>query len=86
MTIDGLLARLASADRAYRAAIKEVQERGGEFVRTTRRDTLALTQQELADLLEVDHTYISKIENGKVIAGTPFLRKLARLVSERMKD
>ncbi len=85
MTIESLLERLARADREYRSAIKEVQEKGGKFVYDARM-ALGMTQRELAIATEVHHTYISKIEGGHVPPGTPFLRKLARLVSERMKD
>lgn len=44
------------------------------------RHQLGLTQRGLADRLGVNHTYLSKIENGHMRPGMPTLRKLAELM------
>lgn len=41
-----------------------------------------MTQEELAEALKVDHSYISKIENGHITPSLGFLKKLHDYVLE----
>lgn len=86
MDIEGLLNRLVEADRLYRAAMKEAQASGGSLVKAARK-SLGLSQRAFAEKLGVDHTYISKIENGHQVPGKPVLRHIAQLMAgEAIED
>lgn len=86
MEIGELLNRLVEADRVYRVAMKEAQAYGGSLVKEARR-SLGLSQRAFADRLGVDHTYISKIENGRVVPSKPVLRHIAQLMAgEELED
>lgn len=82
MNTSELLARLLIADREYRSAVQEARAHGGAIVLEARR-TLGLTQRGLADAISVDHTYISKIENGAALVSKPVLAKIAQLLEAR---
>lgn len=75
-----LLNRLVAIDREYRSVIKEAQMRGGNAVHEARK-ILGLTQAELAQKLNVHHTYISKIENGRTVVSKVVLRHIAQLMA-----
>ena len=80
MDATDLLQQLLEADREYRAALRAVQDHGGTVLRAARQ-TLGLSQRGLAELMGVNFTTISKIENGHLPMGRPFVAKLARVVA-----
>ena len=53
------------------------------FVRAIRAAYGQMTQAELAEALEVDYTYISKIENGKTTPTFELMERLARFVMKQ---
>ena len=86
MDIEQLLSTLVEADRVYRAAIKEAQAQGGGLIKEARK-ALGLTQRQLAERLRLDPTYISKIENGRMVPSKNVLRHIAQLMAgEEIED
>jgi ribosome-binding protein aMBF1 (putative translation factor) len=85
MDVDELMARLERATREYRAAHAAVQEHGAAVVKAARQQ-LGMTQRELAERLGVDHSYVSKIENGHIRPGRPFLAALAVVLARRKQE
>lgn len=72
------LARLKSTVAAYRkahAALRALQADGPELFRAA-REKLGLRQRDMAELLGIDVTYLSKIETGTMPPGTPTLEAL----------
>jgi DNA-binding XRE family transcriptional regulator len=51
------------------------------YVKRFRNLAHRMTQAELASALGVDHSYISKIENGHEIASAEFLDKFAKCIA-----
>ena len=81
MTASDLLRELINAERAYKTTLQRVQDRGAELFRAVRRDR-GLTQRQLAALLEVDFSFISKVENGHLRPGKPVLQRLAAFLAD----
>ena len=81
MTANDLLRQLIEAERAYKTVLHLVQERGAELFRAT-RDERGLTQRQLAAMLGVDFSFISKVENGHLRPGKPVLRRLAAFLAD----
>ncbi len=50
------------------------------------RRTAGLTQQQLADKLEIDRSMISKIENGKAIPYVNLAGKIAYILGKSIED
>lgn len=78
--MDELIDRLAETGRAYREAVVVAQREGPALVKEA-RNRLGLTQRALAERLEVDHTYLSKIENGHIPPSRALLMRLSRVLA-----
>lgn len=78
-----LLQKLRDAERAYRTTLHEVQEHGGALFKAVRKEQ-NLTQRQLANILHVDFSFISKIENGHMRPGKPILERLAAYLAEQL--
>lgn len=76
-----LLDLLASSERTYREALQQIQAQGAELFKTIRAEH-KLTQRQLADILKVDFSFISKVENSHIRPGKPVLARLAKWLSE----
>jgi len=76
-----LLDQLARAKHAYRQTLLDIQDQGGVLFRAIRLE-YDLTQRELADALGVDHTFVSKVESGKMRPGAPVLERLAKFLED----
>lgn len=77
MQASELLQQLIDAERQYRDVLKQVQTHGAELFKAVRQEH-GLTQREFADILEVDFSFISKVENGHIRPGKPVLSRLVR--------
>lgn len=57
----------------------------GEWVKYLRKDDKQLTQEELAKMLGITPTYISKIENDKlaVLPSEDLIRRMAQVLGDR---
>ena len=74
-----MLGGFVVAERAYRLAFEQCQAAGvGLFCRVRHQN--GWTQREMAERLEIDVTYLSKIENGVYLPSRPALLKLAALM------
>lgn len=63
----------------YSELLKEFHKEAPQLFREARK-ARGWSQRALADLLEVDYTYISKIENGHIRPGLPTVRKFGKLL------
>lgn len=70
------------AEKTYCEARANVAKHFGIYLRWARED-LTMTQHQLADVLGVTATYISKIENGGADAGLPMMIKLQAYLKEQ---
>jgi predicted transcriptional regulator len=77
-----LLNLLASSERTYRDALQQIQAQGAELFKAIRTE-YSLTQRQLADILSVDFSFISKVENGHIRPGKPVLARLATWLEEQ---
>ena len=64
----------------YKDAQVAVDQRIPLYISRFRLLAQRMTQKQLADALEFDHTYISKIENGHQSPSSEFLDKFAEFV------
>ena len=76
-----LLRAFERAEEEYQAAIEEIQSRSAELLKDIRHEK-GWTQQQTADFLDCDTSYISKIENGHYVVGKPLLRKLCKYLGK----
>lgn len=83
--MDELIDRLVETGRAYREAVSVAQREGPALVRGA-RSRLGLTQRALAERLGVDHTYLSKIENGHMAPSRALLTRLSRLLAGEVDE
>lgn len=79
--IEMLLQALAVKEHAYRAALDDVQSRGGDLFKAVRAQH-ELTQRDLSNALDVDRSFVVKVESGKMRAGKPVLRRLMQWLAE----
>lgn len=63
----------------YSQLLKEFRKEAPRLFREARKEN-GWSQRALADLLGVDFTYLSKIENGQLNPGMPTIRKLGELL------
>lgn len=83
MVADELLRLLIEAEKTYHESLDRVQSQGAELFKSVRAEH-HLTQRQFADALEVDFSFISKVENGHMRPGKPVLSRLAVwLLSQR---
>ena len=82
MTAIDVLTDLLRAEQAYRDALNLVQSQAAALFVAVRREH-SLTQQQFAAVLAVDHSFVSKVENGHLRAGKPVLRRLAAWLAEK---
>lgn len=80
-----LLQQLRDAEQAYRVALQGIQQHGSELFKAVRNEH-HLTQRQLAEVLHVDFTFISKIENGHMRPGKPVLERLGAFLLDQQKD
>lgn len=66
-------------DEGYRQSKSAANEAFCDVLRQTRIE-LGMTQRQLANAIGFDWSYISKIENGKVEPGVPFMLAYRKLV------
>lgn len=66
-------------EREYSEALAEFFRDAPKLFREARKAN-GWSQRALAELLEVDYTYISKIENGHLRPGLPTVRKFGELL------
>ena len=81
ISIELILQQLINAQRAYRASLDAIQAQAPELFKSIRKQR-NLTQRELAFLIAVDFSFISKVENGHMRPGRPVLARLAAYLSE----
>lgn len=82
MTIERLLQRLADTQREYHEALVLIQDEAPELFKATRK-AHGLSQRAFANLLHVDFSFISKVENGHMRPGKPVLQRLAAYIEEK---
>jgi DNA-binding XRE family transcriptional regulator len=70
-----LLDDVSFARRNYEAATARAQQEAPALFKGV-REAHDLTQRELAEILDVHWTYLSKIENGHMVPGKPTLERL----------
>jgi predicted transcriptional regulator len=70
-----LLDDVARARKNYEDATARAQQEAPQLFKNI-RETYHLTQRELAEILDVHWTYLSKIENGHMVPGKPTLERL----------
>lgn len=75
-----LLAELETADRAFNKALAKCQRHGSSILREARW-VLRLNQREMAQLLGVNNTYLSKLEKGRVPVGAQTLLKVHKALN-----
>lgn len=75
------IADLIEAEEKYREILKDCIQEAPEIFRTVRQQ-LGLSQRDLAKRLGYNHTYISKIENRRLVVGKPILAKLGELMRQ----
>lgn len=63
----------------YSELLKEFHKEAPKLFKEARK-AKGWSQRALAELLEVDYTYISKIENGHLKPGFPTVRKFGELL------
>lgn len=82
-----MLKQWAGSVRAYRHMMAEARKWGGAALRNLRKE-LGLTQREMADLISVDFSYISKVEREHDQLSANLLLRLESLMSveEMAKD
>jgi ribosome-binding protein aMBF1 (putative translation factor) len=76
-----LLKELVESERCYRSALSRCQGRAPEIFRSV-RDQLGMSQRRIAERLGICHTYVSKIENGRLTPGFPVMANLGRMLEE----
>jgi DNA-binding XRE family transcriptional regulator len=79
------LLNLLASERAYRETLQQIQAQGAELFKAIRAEH-SLTQRQLADILSVDFSFISKVENGHLRPGKPVLTRLAKWIESRTPD
>jgi predicted transcriptional regulator len=65
----------------YHRLLEEFFREAPRLFKETRK-LYGLSQRALAEILEVDFTYISKIENGQLKPGMPTVRKFGEFVKK----
>lgn len=73
-------ARLKYSQEGHQEAQDVMIERLPVYMRRFRTLAQRMTQEDLANALNVDHSYISKIENGHMKPGSAFLDDLVKFV------
>ena len=73
-------ARLKHFQESHQIAQDVVVQRLPVYMRRFRTLAQRMTQEDLANALNVDHSYISKIENGHMKPGSAFLDDLVKFV------
>lgn len=81
MNLAERIERLDSLERKYSAALAFFFRDAPKLFREARKAN-GWSQRALAELLEVDYTYISKIENGHLRPGLPTVRKFGELLKK----
>lgn len=81
MQASEMLRQLVQAERTYRDTLLTIQALGPELFRSVREEH-KLTQRQLADILHVDFSFISKVENGHIRPGKPVLERMAQWLNE----
>jgi transcriptional regulator with XRE-family HTH domain len=74
-----ILQQLLEIDAQYQDYLKRLQAQAGQLFKQARVE-LDMTQREMAEKLECDFTYISKIEHGHMRPGNAVLEKLATVL------
>lgn len=82
MSTEDILQQLIEAQQAYRKALDIVQAQAPDLFKSIRQQ-YSLTQRDLATALQVDFSFISKVENGHLRPGKPVLQRLTLYLSER---
>lgn len=80
-----LLGKALAAQETAEAMLGRCQEQGPALFLWARKDVLKWDQRKMADALGVNHTYLSKIENGKMTPGLPALRTLRDILQKHGK-
>ena len=80
-SIEAMLQQLLATQQAYRAALDAVHAQAPELFKSVRSQR-NLTQRDLAALLHVDFSFISKVEHGHIRPGKPVLQRLAAYLAE----
>lgn len=78
--------RLAEYQLYYQEAQDTINRRLPAYMRRFRKLANSMTQAQLAEALEVDHSYISKLENGREVASKEFLEKFNAFVKKWGQD
>ena len=78
--------RLTRTKFEYQEALDAMYLRLPIFMRRFRLLAHRMTQEELANALEVDHSYISKIENSHMKPSNEFLLKFEKYIRSWGKD
>ena len=79
--MDSIVERYLAAEAEYRAAQAAVKAHGGEFLKAARQQ-LGFTQRELAERLNLDFSFISKVENGHAPISKNLIRGVLALLKE----
>lgn len=82
MSAGDVLSELMQAESRYRDSLQRVQAQAAALFVAVRQQ-YGMTQHQLALSLSVDHSFISKVENGHLRAGKPVLRRLAAWLAEQ---
>ncbi len=80
-----LLHLLISTEQSYKEAVRQIQAQGAALFKAIRAEH-RLTQRQLADILNVDFTFISKVENGYMRPGKPVLTRLATWIDQVQEE
>lgn len=74
-----LITDLIAAEQKYADLLQQCKQKGAQLFRDARRQ-FGWSQQDLAELLGCNHTYLSKIENARLKPGKPILIRLGKLL------
>lgn len=72
---------IEKAENRYYELLREFFREAPRLFRESRK-AYGLSQRALAEILGVDFTYISKIENGQLKPGMPTVRKFGQFLRE----
>lgn len=79
MDLYDYVVEIEKAEDQYHRILEEFFREAPLLFRETRK-LYGLSQRALAEILEVDFTYISKIENGKLKPGMPTVHKFGQFI------
>lgn len=76
-----MLTELVAAHEKYARALERCQADAPDIFRTMRKK-LGLRQQDMADRMGVTNVYLSRVENGRMVAGYATLAALMKVATE----